>query len=187
VAVRVGRRAERHPDVPPAARRVKILPMTDGIIDGTQPLLDEIASRLDGNGVTVAVAESLTAGKIASHLGAAKDSSTWFAGGVVAYTSETKYSVLGVDRGPVMTASCAEQMADGVADLLTADLAVAVTGVGGPGPQEGKDAGTVYLSGRAGTRRVSEKLELEGDPTEVIEATTRHALRMLVALLRESD
>jgi nicotinamide-nucleotide amidase len=174
---------------------VKILSMTDGIIEGTQPLLEEIASRLNGSengngngaGGTVAVAESLTAGKIASHLGAAENSSSWFAGGVVAYTNETKYSVLGVDRGPVMTASCAEQMADGVAELLTADVAVAVTGVGGPGPEEGKDAGTVYLSGRAGTRKVSEELELGGDPVEVIEATTLHALQMLVALLRESD
>ena len=169
--------------------------MTDGIIDGAQPLLDEIASRLggdgdgqdDGAGVTVAVAESLTAGKIASHLGAAKASSTWFAGGVVAYTNETKYSVLGVDRGPVVTASCAEQMADGVAELLSADVTVAVTGVGGPGPEEGKDAGTVYLSGRAGTRKVTEELDLEGDPTEVVEETTLQALRMLVTLLRESD
>ncbi|GAA4286003.1 CinA family protein [Georgenia daeguensis] len=160
--------------------------MTDGIIDGAQPLLDEIASRLDGDGRTVAVAESLTAGKIASHLGAAQDASTWFAGGVVAYTNETKYSVLNVDRGPVVTATCAGQMADGVAELLAADVAVAVTGVGGPGPEEGKEAGTVYVGGRAGARSLTAELHLDGGPTEVVEATTLHALRMLVDLVRGS-
>jgi nicotinamide-nucleotide amidase len=158
--------------------------MTDGIIDGTQTLLDEIAARLDGDGRTVAVAESLTAGKIASHLGAAPNSSTWFAGGVVAYTNETKYSVLHVDRGPVVTATCAAQMAGGVADLLAADVAVAVTGVGGPGPEEDKEPGTVFVGGRAGARSLTVELHLDGEPADVLEATTLHALRMVADLVR---
>ncbi|MPV37990.1 CinA family protein [Georgenia subflava] len=157
--------------------------MTDGILDAAHPLLDEIAARLDGSGRTIAVAESLTAGKIASHLGAAPSSSTWFAGGVVAYTNEVKYSVLGVERGPVVTARCAEQMATGVARLTGADIAVAVTGVGGPGPEEGKEAGTVYIGACAGARSTTEHHQLDGGPEEILAKTTLRALTLLLEMI----
>lgn len=63
------------------------------------------------------MAESLTSGSIAGRLGAAEAASDWFCGGVVAYASSVKYKVLGVDPGPVVTAPCARQMAQGVCDL----------------------------------------------------------------------
>src|SRR3954454_17410031 len=101
----------------------------------------EVAERIGSaaleKGLQVAVAESLTSGAIASQLGAAADSSVWFAGGVVAYAAETKFRVLNVDPGPVVNARCAVQMAKGCADLLGADVVVAVTGLGGPYPEEG--------------------------------------------------
>jgi len=82
--------------------------MTDGDRAGTA---GEIAERIGGTalaqGLSVAVAESLTSGAIASQLGAAADSSVWFAGGVVAYAAETKFRVLNVDPGPVVNARCA--------------------------------------------------------------------------------
>ncbi|UNX53227.1 CinA family protein [Georgenia sp. TF02-10] len=161
--------------------------MTQTVLDGAQPLLARIAEHVDGSGRTVAVAESLTAGLIATQLGAAEASSTWFAGGVVAYTSETKYEVLGVERGPVVTAACAEQMAAGVARLLRADVAVAVTGVGGPTEEEGKPAGTVFVGGCRGGRTVSEEHHLDGGPPEVLQATTLRALDLLGRLLAEES
>ena len=57
----------------------------------------------------VAVAESLTAGRIAQALGAAPDASDWFRGSVVAYAPEVKFDVLGVTPGPVNRASCAAE------------------------------------------------------------------------------
>ncbi|HST86437.1 MAG TPA: CinA family protein, partial [Kineosporiaceae bacterium] len=90
---------------------------------------------------TASVAESLTSGRIASYLGAAEAASDWFCGGVVAYTSDVKYKVLDVDQGPVITASCARQMAHGVANLMGSDLALSVTGVGGPDPVEDQPTG----------------------------------------------
>jgi nicotinamide-nucleotide amidase len=135
---------------------------------------------LQRSGHSVAVAESLTSGSIASRLGAAEAASDWFCGGVVAYASSVKYKVLGVDPGPVVTASCARQMAQGVCDLTGSDLAVAITGVGGPDPVEGQPAGTVFIAaGGAGTFRV-EQFQLPGGPEEVLRSATLAALRMLL-------
>lgn len=129
--------------------------------------------------ITVAVAESLTGGKIAAYLGAAPSSATWFRGGVVAYADEVKFGVLGVPRGPVVTAECAEAMARGVAALLGADLAVAVTGVGGPEPQEGQEVGTVFFGVCTGGLTSAERQQYDGETDQILEATARHALRLL--------
>ncbi|GAA1569012.1 CinA family protein [Kribbella sancticallisti] len=132
----------------------------------------------------VAVAESLTSGTVASHLGAAEGASAWFAGGVVAYASEVKFKVLDVDPGPVVSARCAEQMARGVAGLTAAHVGVSATGVGGPDPEEGKPAGTVFIA--VSTRDGEEVAEhhFDGDPAEVVQAATVQALRMLLTTIR---
>jgi nicotinamide-nucleotide amidase len=129
---------------------------------------------------TVSVAESLTSGSVASRLGAAEGASDWFYGGVVAYASQVKFKVLGVDPGPVVTAACARQMAQGVCDLTGSDLAVAITGVGGPDPAEGKPAGTVFIAvGSSDSVRVEEH-RLDGGPEGVLAAATSAALRLLL-------
>src|SRR5689334_17015633 len=105
--------------------------------DESTDLGERIADLASAAGTTIAVAESLTSGAIASALGASPQAGDWFAGGVVAYSSHVKFDVLGVAPGPVITASCAREMAAGVGTLLTADLVAAVTGAGGPGSEEG--------------------------------------------------
>jgi nicotinamide-nucleotide amidase len=145
----------------------------------------EIAEAVGEAGRTVAVAESLTSGAIASHLGAAESASDWFAGGVVAYSSEVKFTVLGVDRGPVITASCAGQMSSGVARLTGADFAVAVTGVGGPGSEEGRPPGTVYIGVHTPNGDTVEEHHFPGDdPQQVLRDTIQAALRMLAGQSR---
>lgn len=140
-----------------------------------------ISRRMRAENLTLAVAESLTSGAVASALGAAEAASEWFRGALVAYASEVKFELLKVPEGPVVTAECARQMAAGVAELLGADVGLALTGVGGPGPTEGRPAGTVFLAvqGR-GIDRVDECL-FPGDPTEVVRSATVHGLRMLGA------
>lgn len=131
--------------------------------------------------VRVAVAESLTSGAFASALGAAPDAADWFAGAVVAYSAQVKVDVLGVVPGPVITAECARQMAVGAAKLLGAHLVAAVTGVGGPGSQEGYPAGTVFLAhGVPDSLRV-EELHLHGSPDDIVRATVDAALAVLAA------
>lgn len=142
---------------------------------------DLIARTASARGLTIAVAESLTGGALAQALAKAPDAATWFAGGVVACTLATKDRVLGVPEGPVVTAPTARRMAEGVRELTGADVAVAVTGVGGPGDEEGQPSGTVYLAiVTADSTRVSE-FAFEGDPASVVEQTVQaslHALRV---------
>ena len=94
----------------------------------------------------VAAAESLTSGSVATRLGAGTDASVWFRGAIVAYAEDAKFRLLGVDPGPVVTASCATQMAQGVSRLFESQVGVAVTGVGGPEPVEGRPPGTVFVA-----------------------------------------
>jgi nicotinamide-nucleotide amidase len=129
--------------------------------------------------LTVAVAESLTSGTIACTLGAAPDASSWFRGGLVAYAPDVKFSVLGVPPGPVVTEECARTMARGIARLLDADLAVAVTGVGGPGHEEGCPPGTVWFGVVTPNGEHAELQEFDGEPAEILAATTRRALVLL--------
>ena len=104
-----------------------------------------VGKRLLAAGLTLAVAESLTGGLVASRLVNVPGSGDWFKGGVVAYDSEVKFSVLGVPRGPVVTADAARAMAEGVRRLTGADVGLATTGVAGPDTQEGQPVGTVFL------------------------------------------
>jgi nicotinamide-nucleotide amidase len=114
-----------------------------GVDDETME--DAVAARLLARGATLAVAESVTGGLIASRLVNVAGASQWFRGGVVSYASEVKFDLLGVARGPVVSASAAEEMAAGVRRVLGADVGLSVTGVAGPEEQDGQPAGTVFI------------------------------------------
>jgi nicotinamide-nucleotide amidase len=137
-------------------------------------------------GNSVAVAESLTCGRIAQTLGEVPDASTWFRGGVIAYHIEAKHRLLGVPWGPVVSAACAEQMARGALEAVGARISVAVTGVGGPGPAEGQPAGTVFIGVSSASVTRSRQHVFTGTPAEVLELTTLHALTDLRALLLDA-
>ncbi|TFD90682.1 CinA family protein [Cryobacterium lactosi] len=136
---------------------------------------------------TVVVAESLTAGRIAQALGAAPASSGWFGGGVIAYQNNTKFRLLGVNPGPVISGECAEQMAKGVLESIGADVSVSVIGVGGPGPEEGYPAGTVFISvgSRCTVRTFS--YAFSGSPEDVVGLSALRALTHLKDILLEKD
>lgn len=103
------------------------------------------------NGLTIAAAESLTGGLLSATLTEIAGSSAVFRGGVVAYATELKTELLGVDaqlisdRG-VVSAEVAESMASGVVRRLTADIGVSTTGVAGPAEQDGIPVGTVFVA-----------------------------------------
>lgn len=144
-------------------------------------LATDLADAVAQRGWGVATAESLTGGTVASVLAAAPQAGDWFRGSVVAYSPEVKFDLLGVPRGPVVTEECAATMARSSATLLGADLCVAVTGVGGPEPDEGEPAGAVWLAVVSPTGVRTEKVVFDGDPTEVLTATTERALELLHA------
>ncbi|WP_109525723.1 MULTISPECIES: CinA family protein [Nocardia] len=141
---------------------------------------DDIAALATHTGLTIAVAESLTAGHLAAALGAAPDAAGWFRGGVVAYSRHVKHRVLGVPEGPVVCETSAAAMAVGVAALMEADLAVAVTGAGGPDPQDGHPPGSVWFAVAARGTRSAVHHRFDGGPEQVIDRTVEYALRLLL-------
>lgn len=91
--------------------------------------------------LTLAVAESLTAGNVQSRIGAISGASNYFLGGITAYSLEQKVKHLGVDRASAKRVKCvsadvAEQMARGVCALFAADVGVATTGYAEPAPSD---------------------------------------------------
>jgi nicotinamide-nucleotide amidase len=125
------------------------------------------------------VAESCTGGLIMSRIVAIPESGEWFKGGVVAYQPAVKFDVLGVSRGPVVTALAAEQMAGGVRRLLGAEIGVSTTGVAGPDTEEGQPVGTVFVGiATPGDVRCHE-LHLRGDPDRIRAEAADFALEQL--------
>lgn len=147
---------------------------------GIEPEEQIARALLDSDG-TAAAAESLTGGNVSAQLSAIEGASGWFVGGVVAYAEDVKYELLGVERGPVINARTAEQMANGVARLLGADFAVSTTGVGGPGPQEDMPQGTVFIAVATPAGTSVREYRFDGDPSEVVTQATRQALTNLAA------
>src|SRR5699024_9954077 len=112
---------------------------------------EQIVAQLRKRNLTVATAESLTAGMLSSTLAEVSGASAVLHGGVVAYNNAIKHRLLGVSadtlaaRGAV-DAETAKQMARGARERLNADLGIATTGVAGPDPSEGKAVGSVFIA-----------------------------------------
>jgi len=143
---------------------------------------------LRAGGQTIASAESLTGGRLAVKLTETPGASETFLGGVVTYATELKHSLLEVseeiiEEHGVVSAECARAMASGVRKLTGATFGVATTGVAGPGEQEGKPAGTVFvgLSGPGLLEAI--ELELGGDRVTVQDLTVQQALSALEDML----
>ncbi len=122
---------------------------------GGPPPAAELIALLTARQQSIAVAESLTGGLLAGALTDVPGASAVFRGGVVAYATELKAILLGVDRALLaaqgaVSAEVAAAMAAGVRDRLGATVGAATTGVAGPDPAEGKPAGTVYIAASAG-------------------------------------
>ena len=145
----------------------------------------QVLASLGRAGRSLAVAESLTGGMLAATLVDVPGASSVFRGAVVAYATDLKSALLGVDsalldsRGAV-DPEVARQMAAGVRDRLGADVGVATTGVAGPDPQDGQPPGTVFVAVdvRGGLSQV-QALVLDGDRAAVRAATVQAALTLL--------
>lgn len=148
---------------------------------------DRIGKGLQERDQALAVAESLTGGMLASRFAEAPGSSDWFRGGVVAYSRHVKHDVLGVPPGPVVSPEAAAAMAAGVAELTGADVALAVTGVGGPGEQDGQTPGTVWVATWPESLGPPVRLQLHGEPGDICEKTCARAVQILAERLGLRD
>lgn len=152
-------------------------------------LLDRLAEL----GWTIGVAESLTGGLITASLIAVPGASAHVRGGIVAYGTPLKGTLLGVDaalldaHGPVHP-EVARQMAEGVRAAVTvggsaADVGLSTTGIAGPDSPDGQPVGTVHIavSTPLGTR--VESLHLDGSRDAIRTETARRAVRFALEAL----
>ena len=138
-------------------------------------------------GLTLAVAESLTGGLVAGRLTAVPGASDVFRGGVVSYAADVKRTLLDVADGPVVCESAAREMAHGVQRLLGSDVALSLTGVAGPAEQEGRPVGTVFVGlVGPGFDQVRE-VRLPGQRAQVRQFSVITALGILRPLLEAAD
>ncbi len=144
-------------------------------------------------GVTVATAESLTAGMLASSLAGVPGASAVLQGGVVAYQSSVKQNLLGVSgellaSAGAVDARVAAAMADGARAALLSDIGVATTGVAGPSAHEGKPVGTVFTAISMASGSVTFEYRFSGS-RESIRCAARDAVlqELLGALSRGTN
>jgi nicotinamide-nucleotide amidase len=145
----------------------------------------QLAALVQERGWRFATAESVTAGLVADMAAQGVNASEWFLGGLVAYGTEVKQRLLGVQGDRVVNPETAAQMARGVAELLRADVAVATTGVGGPEPNEDQPAGTVWVGVNVAGDVTTHRLQVDGDPEDVCTGAAEQALRLVVEALRQ--
>ena len=145
---------------------------------------------------TLAAAESLTSGRVQARIGTVSGVSSFFLGGLTAYSLEQKVRHLGIDRVEAEACNCvsqaiAEQMARGAAALFDSDLAIATTGYAEPDPARGIEAPMAWWAvwhhlgdGRAAVR--SGLIEVPGAArTPAQDTVTAAVLGQLVEYLRE--
>jgi nicotinamide-nucleotide amidase len=160
--------------------------------DGTHQLAADAIGLLIARGQTVAVAESLTGGMLAAALTGIPGASGAFRGGVVAYATDLKASLLGVpesllDLHGAVHPDVAGAMAEGASCRLAATFGVATTGVAGPDPADDQPVGTVYIAVHTAGQVAGRALSLSGDRQEIRLATVGHALGLLIRALREEN
>ncbi|MEE9614272.1 MAG: nicotinamide-nucleotide amidohydrolase family protein [Thermodesulfobacteriota bacterium] len=146
-----------------------------------------VGRKLAESGRTLAVAESCTGGLVGHMITNVPGSSAYFKGGVVAYGNEAKKRLLGVsaatlDRHGAVSAQTASKMAEGARKKLGADMALAITGIAGPGGgTPDKPVGTVFVA-IADCRKVrtkTKKLSLKGTRKAIKKAAALSALNLL--------
>ena len=146
-----------------------------------------IVAGLTARGQTLAVAESLTGGLLTARIVDVPGASVVLRGGVVAYATDLKQALLGVDAG--LLARCgpvdpdvAAAMARGVRERLGATWGVATTGVAGPEPQDGRRPGTVFVATAGPDGAQVRELHLAGDRAAIREQAVAAALTLLAQL-----
>lgn len=170
----------------------------NGAVDagGTGPpvrIAQRVVADLTVRGESVAVAESLTGGLVVSTLVTVPGASAVVRGGVVAYATPVKASVLGVDAALLaangaVDPEVARQMAAGVRTALAVDgepatWGISTTGVAGPDPQDGQPVGTVFVGVASAEGAEAFALHLEGDRDAIRQGTVSELLVRLSTVL----
>jgi nicotinamide-nucleotide amidase len=144
----------------------------------------DVIQRLQGK--TLVTAESLTGGGIGAALTGVSGSSAVYKGGIISYTDWVKETVLAIpaevlQRYGAVSAWTAGHMVSGVRKLLQADIAVAVTGLAGPGGDDfGNPVGTVFIGYEDAKQSVVHRFLFDGDRESVRNQTMEAALKLIL-------
>jgi nicotinamide-nucleotide amidase len=149
---------------------------------------EQVASLLAGR--TVAVAESCTGGLLSGRFTDRSGSSSYFLGGIVAYSNEAKSALVGVDpslieRFGAVSEEVARALATGALERFGADIGIGLTGIAGPGGGgEEKPVGLVWftVADRDGAQ-ITRSSRLPGGRADIRERATTVALHLLRRLL----
>jgi len=160
----------------------RLRPMLDRYVFGTdsETMESAVLKALKSEGLTLAVAESLTGGLASARLSAISGSAEVFRGSLFCDSADVRSKIIGARSGPQVTAEAAKAMAAGVRTLFGADVGLAATGVAGPDEQEGQPPGTVWLGLAIGDDAEAQEIKLPGDPNRV----RQYAVISLLNLLR---
>jgi PncC family amidohydrolase len=155
----------------------------------TESLARHVGEQLLVRHLTLGLAESCTGGLLASYITDIAGSSAYFLGGVVAYSNEIKRRLLGVrastlrEFGAVSSETVLE-MALGARTRLKVDIAVAVTGIAGPGGAlPDKPVGMTYIGLASSTQGISRRYVWAGARRENRECSARAALELILEYL----
>ena len=156
-------------------------------------LASQAVSLLKNMQLKLCFAESLTGGMISSGIVDVPGASAVFNGAVVSYVNDVKINVLGVSPSVIaeqteVSYECAEQMASGAAKILSADIAISVTGIAGPGgDMPGKPVGTVFMGLYNQGKVSSVRLDLTGDRDAIRHKTAEEAYKKIVEMVGAED
>ena len=144
-----------------------------------------VASKLKKLNKTLSIAESCTGGSICSRIVYSNGASTYFKGGVVCYSTESKTNILGLDAKTindysVVSKEVCELMAISVKNLFNSDFSISTTGNAGPEKGESDvEIGKVFISVATENTVNTYELNFDGNRKEVINNTVVRALELL--------
>ena len=156
-------------------------------------LSKEISDKFWKENLTLATAESCTAGSIASVITAIPGSSRFYKGGIVAYADEVKTNLLGVNPETLATKGAVSEeavieMVKGAMKSMNADCAVATSGIAGPtGGTPDKPVGTVWIAAAMGEKVLTLKANGDEGRNKNIEHATLNALQLLLKLFQNQE
>lgn len=159
-------------------------------LGGRMRLEEEIGALLRARGLTLATAESCTGGLVGHRITNVPGSSRYYLGGFVAYANEMKESLLGVRHETLaahgsVSEETAREMARGARRRSGADVAIAVTGVAGPGGGSlEKPVGLVYVALSTSREERCQHHVWEGDRQANKEQSAEAALGLLRSYLK---
>ena len=142
--------------------------------------------------VSIATAESCTAGLLAAKITSIPGASSFFKGGIIAYQNDVKINLLGVSKSVIKekTEVCAEvvqQMAQGVRNKFSADFSVATSGYAGPtGGSELNPIGTVFIAISSKEKTFSKRFVFVGDRESIVSQSVISGAEFLVEVLKNN-